>query len=254
MIEVLSQDTREVNLDMAEGKGWTYAAGVAEYLILDPIGRYVRARAQGRHTQRVPGTRLAGGVYVPWGPDRRGRWAGALGFGFGFECLKLVVYGADGRPIPGEGGILRALAEGEARGLAEGAARCCYTCSPGASGLCRPNCWRGWPRSMPLRRLRWPMRRSTCSASMRSLAHLTIPYSSAETVGRSRYGAVLESEIAPVLAIGTRRAPAGAGGTVRSSGRKATDAMPRHYADPRTLCYHNIVVVRILTIAGSTPC
>ena len=117
VIEVLSQDTREVDLDMAEGKGWTYAAaGVAEYLILDPIGRYVRARGQG--------WRLAKGVYVPWGPDRQGRWASALGFGFGFEGLKLVVYGADGRAIPGEGGILRALAEGEvageARGLAEG--------------------------------------------------------------------------------------------------------------------------------------
>jgi len=111
VIEVLSQDTHEVDLDMAEGKGWTYAAaGVAEYLILDPVGRYLRARGQG--------WRLSGGVYAPWGPDRRGRWASALGFGF--EGLKLVVYGADGRPIPGEGGILRALAAGEARGLAEG--------------------------------------------------------------------------------------------------------------------------------------
>ena len=120
VIEVLSQDTREVDLDMAEGKGWTYAAaGVAEYLILDPIGRYVRTQVQG--------WRLAGGLYTSWLPDVRGRWASALGFGFGFEGLKLVVYGADGRAIPGEGGILRALAEGEAageaRGLAEGEAR-----------------------------------------------------------------------------------------------------------------------------------
>jgi len=87
VIEVLSQDTREVDLDMAEGKGWTYAAaGVAEYLILDPIGRYVRTQVQGHHTQRVPGTRLAGGLYAPWGPDRRGRWASALGFGFGLAA------------------------------------------------------------------------------------------------------------------------------------------------------------------------
>ena len=117
VIEVLSQETREVDLDMAEGKGWTYAAaGVAEYLILDPIGRYVRTQAQGH----PGGTRLAGGLHAPWGPDWRGRWASALGVGFGFEGLKLVVYGADGRPIPGEGGILRALAEGETRGLEEG--------------------------------------------------------------------------------------------------------------------------------------
>jgi len=69
VIEVLSQDTREVDLDMAEGKGWTYAAaGVAEYLILDPIGRYVRARAQ-----------LAGSLYAPWDPDRWGRWVSTLG-------------------------------------------------------------------------------------------------------------------------------------------------------------------------------
>ena len=80
VIEVLSQDTREVDLDMAEGKGWTYAAaGVAEYLILDPIGRYVRARAQGPHTQRVHGTRLAGSLYAPWDPDRWGRWVSTLG-------------------------------------------------------------------------------------------------------------------------------------------------------------------------------
>jgi len=36
------------------------------------------------------------------------------GLGFGFEGLKLVVYWADGRPIPGEGGILRALLDAAA--------------------------------------------------------------------------------------------------------------------------------------------
>jgi len=74
-IEVLSQDTREVDIDMADGKGWTYAAAtVAEYLILDPIGRYVRARAQG-----VPGWRE--GCTCPGGRTGgvggRARWASA---------------------------------------------------------------------------------------------------------------------------------------------------------------------------------
>ena len=115
VIEVLSQDTREVDLDMAEGKGWTYAAaGVAEYLILDPIGRYVPTQVQG--------WRLAGGLYTSWLPDGQGRWTSALGFSLVFEGVNLVIYEPVGGPIPGEGGILRALAEGEARGLDKGLA------------------------------------------------------------------------------------------------------------------------------------
>ena len=119
-VEVLSPWTWRADVDMAAGKGWTYAdAGIREYLILDPAGRYLDVQGQG--------WRLEGRRYMPWEPDGRGRWASALGFGLGFEGLLLVVSLADGRAVPREGRILRSLAEsraeGEARGLAEGEAR-----------------------------------------------------------------------------------------------------------------------------------
>ena len=115
-VEVLSPWTWRADVDMKAGKGWTYAdAGIREYLILDPAGRYLGAQGQG--------WQLEGGRYVPWLPDGRGRWASALGFGLGFEGLLLVVSLADGRAVPREGRILRSMAESRARGLAEGEAR-----------------------------------------------------------------------------------------------------------------------------------
>ena len=115
-VEVLSHWTWRADVDMAAGKGWTYAdAGIQEYLILDPAGRYLGAQGQG--------WRLEGSRYVPWLPDEQGRWASTLGFGLGFEGLLLIVSLADGRPVPREGRILRSLAESRARGLAEGEAR-----------------------------------------------------------------------------------------------------------------------------------
>ena len=115
-VEVLSPWTWRADVDMKAGKGWTYAdAGIREYLILDPAGRYLGAQGQG--------WQLEGGRYVPWLPDGRGRWASALGFGLGFEGLLLVVSLADGRAVPREGRILRSLAESRASGLAEGEAR-----------------------------------------------------------------------------------------------------------------------------------
>ena len=115
IIEVLSEDTWEQDVDLVAGKPWSYAdAGVAEYLTLDPTSSYLGE--QGR------GWRLAGRAYAPWAPDAQGRWASALGISLGFEGLWLVVYGADERPIPREGQILRSLAEREALGEVRGEA------------------------------------------------------------------------------------------------------------------------------------
>ena len=123
-VEVLSDWNWRDDIDMAAGKGWTYAdAGIAEYLILDPLTSHIGVQGQG--------WRLEGGRYTPWAPDAHSRWMSALGFGLGFEGLLLAVCDAEGRAVPREGRILRSLAEsrargeaaGEARGLAEGEAR-----------------------------------------------------------------------------------------------------------------------------------
>ena len=116
VIEVLSRDTWKADVNLERGKGWAYAtAGVAEYLILDPAAEFIGASGRG--------WRLEGGVYAPWLPDEQGRWISALGPGFGFEGIWLVVYTADGQPVPGPGRILRSVAAAEARGLAAGEAR-----------------------------------------------------------------------------------------------------------------------------------
>ena len=110
VIEMLSQDTREVDLDVAAGKGWTYAAaGVAEYLILDPIGRYVRVQGQGHHTQRVPGTGWRGCVRA-LGAGQAGPVGERVGLGLRLRGSEAGGLRADGRPMPGEGEVA-----GEAR-------------------------------------------------------------------------------------------------------------------------------------------
>jgi hypothetical protein len=48
VIEVAGASTYRADLDPARGKGWTYAdAGVGEYLVLDPSGRFVPERGRG---------------------------------------------------------------------------------------------------------------------------------------------------------------------------------------------------------------
>ena len=116
IVEVLSPETYAADLDLARGKGYSYRrGGVAEYLTLDPLGRYLRE--QGR------GWRLAGGAYVPWGRDAAGRWASDLGIAIGFEGVRVIVYDADGREMPDEDHVQGALDEAEARGLVAGEER-----------------------------------------------------------------------------------------------------------------------------------
>jgi len=116
IVEVLSPETYGTDLDLERGKGYSYRrGGVAEYLTLDPLGRYLRE--QGR------GWRLVGGTYVPWERGPAGRWASDLGIGIGFEGVRVIVYDAGGREMPDEDHVQGALDDAEARGLAAGEAR-----------------------------------------------------------------------------------------------------------------------------------
>ena len=113
VVEVLSPETYDADLDLERGKGYSYRrGGVAEYLTLDPLGRYLRE--QGR------GWWLAGGAYLPWERDAAGRWASDLGIAIGFEGVRVIVYDADGREMPDEDHVQGALDEAEARGEERG--------------------------------------------------------------------------------------------------------------------------------------
>ena len=116
VIEMLSESTWESDVDLERGKAWSYGdAGVAEYLILDPGGAYLRG-AQGR------GWRLSGGAYAPWEPDARGRWASGLGFSIGYDGPWAMVWGPDERLVPREGQVLRLLDKRRAEGVEQGRA------------------------------------------------------------------------------------------------------------------------------------
>jgi hypothetical protein len=103
IIEVASESTYQADLNLARGKGWSYAhAGVAEYLVLDPSGAFVSELGRG--------WRLADGVYRPWGPDAAGRWrSSVIGVAFGVEDGLAAAYGADGRRQLREGEVGPAL-------------------------------------------------------------------------------------------------------------------------------------------------
>lgn len=104
IIEVLSESTYDVDLDLARGKGYSYArAGVREYLTLDPTGAFV---AEGGRAWR-----LEEGVYHPWEPGADGRWRSEqLPLAIGLEGLLATVYTGDGRRMLHEGEIEAELA------------------------------------------------------------------------------------------------------------------------------------------------
>jgi Uma2 family endonuclease len=86
IIEVLSESTYDVDLDLVLGKGYSYAhAGVYEYLALDPTGAFVPEGGRA--------WRLQEGAYRPWEPDENGRWqshpdpAGDWAGGDAGDCL-----------------------------------------------------------------------------------------------------------------------------------------------------------------------
>jgi hypothetical protein len=114
IVEVASDSTYQVDLDLQRGKGWSYAhAGVAEYLVLDPTGVFVSGMGRG--------WRLADGVYIPWERDDAGRWrSGVLEVGLGVEDGLAAVYGANGRRQLREGEVAGALDARRAEGQTEG--------------------------------------------------------------------------------------------------------------------------------------
>jgi len=99
IVEVLSESTYDVDLDLAAGKGYSYArAGVREYLTLDPTRAFVPAGGRA--------WRLADGAYQPWEPDEQGRWQSAeIAVAIGLEGAMATVYRRDGRRLLREGEV-----------------------------------------------------------------------------------------------------------------------------------------------------
>jgi len=110
IIEVLSESTYEVDLDLARGKGYSYAhAGVPEYLALDPTHAYV--------PEGGAAWRLEQGVYQPWEPDAEGRWRSArIDVSIGLEGAMATVYTREGGRQLHEGEVGAELAETLTRG------------------------------------------------------------------------------------------------------------------------------------------
>jgi hypothetical protein len=104
IVEVLSESTYDVDLDLKRGKGYSYTqAGVREYLAIDPT-----------HTFLTPGIRawrLVEGVYRPWEPDADGRWQSEeIAVAIGLEGTLATVYTREGERQLREGEVAEELA------------------------------------------------------------------------------------------------------------------------------------------------
>jgi Putative restriction endonuclease len=104
VIEVASDSTYEADLDLATGKGWTYAhAGVQEYLAMDPTGMYL--------PEPLCGWRLVNGQFQESELDSDGLWWSAgLPLGFGVADGLVAVYNQAHEIQPREGEITARLA------------------------------------------------------------------------------------------------------------------------------------------------
>lgn len=113
IIEVLSNETYENDLDEVKGKRYSFQqAGVREYLTLDP------------EHQCTPegglGWRLERGLYRPWQRDADGRWVSReLPLAFGLEGAQVAVYMDDGHRLLREGEVERTLREKDRQRLQE---------------------------------------------------------------------------------------------------------------------------------------
>jgi hypothetical protein len=108
IVEVLSEATFEADLDLARGKGYSYArAGVLEYIALDPTGKYL--------PPGVAAWRLADERYRVWEPGPDGRWySEQLPVAITLEGARAAVYLAGGRRMLAEGEVEEALARQDA--------------------------------------------------------------------------------------------------------------------------------------------
>ena len=99
IIEVLSESTYASDIDLNDGKGYSYArAGVREYMALDPTREYLSVGIQA--------WRLVDGVYQPWEPDAAGRWQSAeIAVAIGIEGALAAVYTSEGQRMLREGEV-----------------------------------------------------------------------------------------------------------------------------------------------------
>ncbi|HEY8285965.1 MAG TPA: Uma2 family endonuclease [Chloroflexota bacterium] len=97
VVEVLSESTYEADLDLARGKGYSYArAGIQEYLTIDPTYTML--------PEGIRAWRLRDGVYQPWLPDADNRWQSEqLPIAIALEGIWATVYTRDGRRMHREG-------------------------------------------------------------------------------------------------------------------------------------------------------
>jgi Uma2 family endonuclease len=96
-IEVASPSTalgRDLNEDAPDAKPAAYAAlGILEYIVFDPVGEFL--------PDRVRAWQMGPGGYVPWGPERTGRWMSrALDISFAPHGFLLRVYDQEGQLVP----------------------------------------------------------------------------------------------------------------------------------------------------------
>ena len=103
IIEVLSESTYDVDLDLKRGKGNSYGrAGVREYLAIDPTRAFL---APG-----IRAWRLVEGVYHPWEPDADGRWQSEeIAVAIGLEGTLATVYTRAGERQLREGEVAEEL-------------------------------------------------------------------------------------------------------------------------------------------------
>jgi len=104
IIEVLSESTYDVDLDLKRGKGYSYGrAGVREYLAIDPTHAFL---ASG-----IRAWRLVEGIYRPWEPDADGRWQSEeIAVAIGLERTLATVYTREGERQLREGEVAEELA------------------------------------------------------------------------------------------------------------------------------------------------
>jgi hypothetical protein len=104
IIEVLSESTYAMDIDLERGKGFSYAkAGVREYLTIDPFGAFL--------SERIRAWRLVEGAYQPWLPAESGLWRSEeIGISVGLEGVMATIHAANGRRQLREGEIARELA------------------------------------------------------------------------------------------------------------------------------------------------
>ena len=104
IVEVASPSTFAKDLDEQAGKAWSYEqAGVREYIVVDPTGRFVPTLVWAR--------RLSEGRYRTWEPDADGLWwSEEIPIGIGVADGAVMVYDRAGGSLLREGEFLTSVA------------------------------------------------------------------------------------------------------------------------------------------------